>query len=152
QKVLAEAGAWFHGASLPPPPECSFEGILPVKGAGLIVAQYGCNKSHVAVDLLVASTMPDTPDGPPQWAGRDRTRRVGGVIIEFENSGIPLRVACVCKKRGVTELLPLIAIPGAPPIVSKKRVNPDAMKWYRRVMGAAHREFMRRFGLPLGIM
>jgi hypothetical protein len=152
KKILAEAGAWFHGTAPPPPAECSFEGVLPIKGAGLIVAQYGCNKSHILTDLCVAATMPDGPDGPPKWAGRQRTRRVGAVYIEFENSGIPLRVACVCKKRGVEETLPLLGVPTAPPIVIKKRVNPDAIKWYRKVLGAAHREFMRRFGVPLGLL
>ncbi len=139
RKVLVDAGAWFHGSEPPPAAECSFEGN-------------GCNKSHIITDLCVAATMPDGPDGPPKWAGRRRVRRVGAVYIEFENSDVALRVACVCRKRGVTERLPLIAFREAPPIVMRKRVNPAAVKWYRDVLGAANRELMRTFGVPLGLI
>jgi hypothetical protein len=152
KKVLVDAGAWFHGNDLPPGVECSFEGVLPVRGAGLIVAQYGCNKSHILTDLCVAATMPDGPDGPPKWAGRRRIRRIGAVYMEFENSDVPMRIACACKKRGVTERLPLIAFHEAPPIVMRKRVNPVAIKWYRDVLSAANRELMRTFGVPLGLI
>jgi hypothetical protein len=150
EKLLKDAGAWFHGDVAPPVPECSFERFLPVKGAGSLVAQFGCNKTHVMVDLGVAFSC----DGVDvTFAGRKRLRRGGVVLVEFEESEIPLRVACAAKHRGVpTGALPLMSFPTAPPMLLKKRVNPAAMKWYRTILGAAQRRFERKFGLPLAML
>jgi hypothetical protein len=150
EKILKEAGAWFHGDTAPPVPECSFERFLPVKGAGSLVAQFGCNKTHIMVDLGVAFSC----DGlDVMFAGRKRLRRGGVVLIEFEESEIPLRVACAAKHRGVPAgALPLMSFPTAPPMLLKKKLNPAAVKWYRTILGAAQRRFERKFGLPLAMV
>jgi hypothetical protein len=146
--VLKEAGAWLHGDSLPTPPECSFEGFLPKVGAGLLVGQLGCCKTHVLVDFAVA--MAD-PAAVSNFVGRKRVRRGGVVLFDFEDSSAPLRIACAAKHRGLPTdtLLPLLVLPTAPSILRKKRINADAVKWYRTALGAADRLFKRRFGLPL---
>jgi hypothetical protein len=149
EQTLIEAGAWLHGSAPPPVPECSFERFLPKVGAGTLVAQYGCHKTHVITDLAVAFA---SPDEGSTFAGRKRMRRCGAVLIEFENSGIPLRVACAAKHRRTQGALPLMALPSAPPIVMRKKVNPEAVRWYRKVLGAAQRMFQKRFGLPLGMV
>jgi hypothetical protein len=146
ERTLIEAGAWLHGSAPPPVPRCSFERFLPEVGAGTLVAQYGCHKTHVITDLAVAFA---TPDEESTFAGRKRMRRGGVVLIEFENSGIPLRVACAAKHRRAQGVLPLMALPSAPPIIIGKKVNPEAIKWYRKVLSAAQRTFQKRFRLPL---
>jgi hypothetical protein len=149
ERTLIEAGAWLHGSTPPPIPKCSFERFLPEVGAGTLVAQYGCHKTHVITDLSVAFAAPDEES---TFAGRKRMRRGGVVLIEFENSGIPLRVACAAKHRRTQGALPLMALPSAPPIIMRKKVNPEAVKWYRKVLSAAQRTFQKRFGLPLGMV
>jgi hypothetical protein len=152
RKILEAAGAWFHGSAPPPDPECSYEGLLPRRGAGLLVAQYGCNKTHVLADLCVATSAPDVPGKDITFAGRKRLFRGGVVYIEFENSNIPIRIAAIAKNRDIVGRLPLIGFSEAPPIVIRKKVNSEAIKWYRNVLSAAHREFMREFGVPLTLV
>jgi hypothetical protein len=150
EMVLRKAGALIHGEAPPPEPECSFRGILPRSGAGSIVAQPSCGKTFIGVDLCVASS---AESGRVDFADSERVRRGGAVIIEFEHSQISQRVAAAMKHRGVTDaVLPLMSFTHAPPMLSKKKVNKVAVEWYRRVLGAAHRYFMRKFGLPLVVV
>jgi hypothetical protein len=107
----------------------------------------GCRKTFLAVDLCVAGS---AETGDTNWAGRKRLRRGGSVIIELEYSQIPIRVAAARKHRSCTdERLPLMAFTEAPSILQNKKVNKKAVEWYRTVLKAAHRYFMRKFGLPL---
>jgi hypothetical protein len=148
-KLLAAAGAWFHGNELPPPQECSFDQLLPLIGVGTLDGQYGCHKTHLLVDAAVAYTC--TPQSC--FAGKQRLRRGGAVIIETEYSDIPLRVACAAKHRSVeTEKLPLISLPEVPPMLYKKRVDPRTVKWYRNILQAAQVYFKERFDLPLAFV
>src|SRR5262249_4226273 len=92
-KILHEAGAWFHGSIPPTPPPCSFERFLPQRGVGMLVGQYGSCKTHILVDLGVSFAA----QADMKFAGRKRLRRGGVVIVEFEESAGPIRVACAAK-------------------------------------------------------
>ena len=145
--VLKAAGVWMHGDSLPPAPECSFDRLLPRSGAGTIVGQTGTRKTYMGVDLAVARS---AGSGDTRFAGRERMRRGGAVIIEFEYSDIPVRIGAAAQHRGVTDKrLPIMTFTKAPQMLLRKKLNPASVKWYREVLGAAHRYFMREFALPL---
>jgi AAA domain len=147
EAILRAAGVWLEGEAPPPEPLCAIERFLPIYGAGSIVAQTGCRKTFLAVDLCVAGS---AETGDTNWAGRKRLRRGGSVIIELEHSQIPIRVAAARRHRRCTdERLPLMAFTEAPPILQNKKVNKKGVDWYRTVLKAAHRYFMRKFGLPL---
>ena len=148
EKILKDAGAWVYGSAPPPPPACSFEKFLPLTGVGTLVSQYGCHKTHILVDLSVAFAAQAEESF---FAGRRRLRRGGVLLIEFENSGLPVRIACAAEHRGEAgNKLPIIALPGAEfPIITRKKVNPEAVRWYRAVLGAATRKFQRDYGVPL---
>jgi AAA domain/Bifunctional DNA primase/polymerase, N-terminal len=150
EAILRSAGVWLHGETPPPEPLCSFERFLPLNGAGSIVAQTGCRKTFLAVDLCVANC---AETGDTSFAGRKRFRRGGSVIIEFEHSDIPIRVETAKKKRQCTdEVLPLMAFTEAPTLLQNKRVNKKAIDWYRTVLKAAHNRFLRKFNLPLTVV
>src|SRR5262245_26742731 len=148
-KVLREAGAWIHGDTPPTPPPCSFEQFLPQRGVGMLTAQYGCGKTHIVVDLAVAFAA----QAEMRFAGRKRLRRGGAVIVEFEESAVPIRVACAAKHRGVDdEILPLMTLKGAPPVLHRKKINASAVKWYREKLNAAQQKFQAEFNLPLAMV
>jgi hypothetical protein len=149
ERILREAGAWIHGDAPPPAPQCSFERFLPQKGVGMLIGQYGSGKTHIIVDLGVAfATQMET-----KFAGRKRLRRGGVVIVEFEESAVPIRIACAAKHRGIEgETLPIMTLSGAPPVLIRKKVNANAIKWYREKLGAAQQLFQQKFDLPLAMV
>src|SRR5262249_224766 len=146
-KILHEAGAWFHGSTPPTPPPCSFERFLPQRGVGMLVGQYASCKTHILVDLGVSFAA----QADMKFAGCKRLRRGGVVIVEFEESAVPIRVACAAKYRGVDdhETLPLMTLTGAPPILRRQKIDPTAMKWYREKLNAAQQKFQTESNLPL---
>jgi hypothetical protein len=144
-------GAWSAADDLPPPPECCFEELLPVQGLGTLDGPWGVHKTHVMCDLSVAMS---AAEGDTNFAGAQRLCRRGVVILESEESQIPIRLACAVRHRETEDVrkLPIFGFREIPQMLINRKVNPQTMRWYREMLRDADLIFKRRFGVPIGMV